>query len=119
MTRTAGSALLSTLLLATTASGAPSDDRSIKNGHDWAVIVCSACHVVARDQDSPPKLANPGPPFQEIADNPNTTVASLRKFLSATHGSVSATPATMPDLKLSETEISEVIAYIRSLKHKP
>ena len=97
-------------------------DRSIINGRDWALIVCAACHIVAPDHETPdtlPKLSNPGPSFQDIANDPNVTAASLHNFLSTAHGNLNSIPRKMPDPRLSENQKAEVIAYIMSLRRIP
>jgi cytochrome c len=101
-----------------TAFGA-SNNNTVKNGRELAFIVCSTCHVVSADQDFAPALSNPGPAFHEIAHQSNTTAASLRIFLSTTHGRLNSVPAKMPDPMLMEYQKTEVIAYIMSLRRKP
>ena len=86
-------------------------------GHDFALLVCAACHVVAVDQKAPPILRTPGPSFDAIADRPGTTERSLRAFLTTTHAKI-ANPAGMPNEQLVGYQIDEVVTYILSLRHK-
>jgi mono/diheme cytochrome c family protein len=92
-----------------------SDEATSVKGRAFALLVCSACHVVAPDQPFAPILRNPGPAFQMIADKPTTTAASLRVFLSTTHTTMS-TPNSMPNPQLADYQINEVISYILSLR---
>jgi len=43
------------------------------------VLECESC------QEHPPMLRPPAPPFAEIAQRPDTTEASLTKFIATTH----------------------------------
>jgi mono/diheme cytochrome c family protein len=92
-----------------------SREELVSKGHQFAVLVCSACHVVATDQRSPPILSTPGPTFDAIANKPETTEASLRTFLLTTHGTV-VNPPGMPNPQLVDYQMNEVIAYILSLR---
>lgn len=78
-------------------------------GHDFALHVCAACHVVARDQKTKPILKPPAPSFVSIAGRPATSEAFLREFLSKPHGK-------MPNPELADFQIDEVVAYLLSLK---
>jgi mono/diheme cytochrome c family protein len=93
----------------------PSDDATLAKGRAFALLVCSACHIVAADQQFPPVLRNPGPAFDAIANKPSTTSESLRTFLSTTHTTMS-TPFDMPNPQLADYQINEVTSYILSLR---
>jgi mono/diheme cytochrome c family protein len=54
-------------------------------------------------------LAGGAPAFKPIAAMPSTTEYSLSAFLQTPH-------ATMPDLALTSTDISDLAAYILSLR---
>jgi cytochrome c len=82
----------------------------IAAGKDFALQVCTPCHVVASDQRAPRRSV--GPDFRAIANIPSTTSISLRVFLSSPH-------PTMPNLILSKKEQDDVIAYIISLRNRP
>ena len=88
----------------------PSHEALVSQGHRFAILVCSACHVVATDQRSSPILRTPGPTFDAIANKPETTAASLRTFLFTTHGKV-INPPGMPNPELADYQMNEVIAY--------
>jgi mono/diheme cytochrome c family protein len=68
---------------------------------------CSDCHVVNRQQA---RGNDAVPSFPAVAAAPGTTSMSLRAFLTTPHG-------RMPDLKLSHTEIDDLVAYILSFRH--
>ena len=112
------SIILSFLLVGTyTLAKAESLSREelVSQGQKFAVLVCSACHLVATDQRSPPILRTPGPRFDAIANKPETTETSLRTFLLTTHGKV-INPPGMPNPELADYQMNEVIAYILSLR---
>src|SRR5579862_1698788 len=96
----------------------PPTGNRVQEGYRVAIFVCSECHVVAADQKVPPRQVPPGPAFMAIAANPDLTPAHLREHLLYTHRTP-ATPAHMPNPRLYDYEITEVIAYIRSLKTAP
>jgi cytochrome c1 len=52
-----------------------------------------------------------GPPFIEIANNPDRTRPTLQAWLTDPH-------PPMPNLNLTNKEINDVIAYIESLRGK-
>ena len=83
-------------------------------GHRLALKICSACHVVASDQQFPPMLRKPAPNFQAIAARPGTSAASLQRFILTTHAEI-ATPKGMPNPQLTEDQAAEIAAYIVSL----
>src|SRR5512146_1258466 len=51
----------------------PHRDPPLERGEHVARLVCSACHVVAENQEFPPLLNPPAPSFMEIADRPGTS----------------------------------------------
>jgi Cytochrome c len=84
-------------------------------GHRLAIALCTPCHVVATDQELPPVLYKPAPPFLVIANRPNTTEASLRQFLLTTHSTMRPT-FTMPNPALADYQLNAIVAYLLSLK---
>ena len=86
-----------------------------QEGHRLALKICSFCHVAASDQPFPPTLRNPGPSFQAIADRPSTTAVWLRNFLLTTHTTI-AEPATMPNPDLADDQVTNIVAYLLSLR---
>jgi len=104
---------LMSLALAMLAGGAlrtfANDD--IAAGHDFALRVCAACHVVAPDQSFAPIFDPPAPSFVPLAGRPDINDAFLRKFLSSPHGNRGAM-GRMPNPQLLDYQI----AYFMSLK---
>ena len=88
------------------AGGATHGDPHI--GRSFALNNCRPCHVVAADQGSPVRFAN-APDFRSIANLPQTTLFGLNVWLTNPH-------PTMPTLRLTSEEASNVIAYIASLR---
>jgi mono/diheme cytochrome c family protein len=86
-------------------------------GHDFALKVCAACHVVANDQQSPPMLKPPAPSFSKIVKNPGFSEQSLRQLLSSPHGNLGKN-GKMPNPQLAEYQIDEVVAYLLELKRR-
>ena len=88
----------------------PFDGGSPRKGRDFALQVCTPCHVVSARQISPPRFAD-APAFSEIANARGMTATSLAAFLSSPHPS-------MPNLILSVEERRDVISYIISLQNQ-
>lgn len=83
----------------------PAVAQDMENGHQIAKRWCSGCHEIAYT----PVQNDVSPPFITVARMPTTTRISLQAFLSTPH-------QRMPDYSLSRQEISDVSAYILSLK---
>lgn len=79
-----------------------------RQGRAFALEVCTPCHVVSKDQLSPPRFSD-APAFAAIANAPGMTAMSLAAFLGSPHPS-------MPNLILSADEQRDVIRYILSLQ---
>jgi mono/diheme cytochrome c family protein len=88
-------------------------------GEALALGLCSNCHVVAPNQPAAPVLAHPPKSFQQIADEPSTTAAGVRRFITTTHWDYHSLPMTMPDPNLLDEEADEVSTYILSLRQGP
>jgi mono/diheme cytochrome c family protein len=88
----------------------------VVRGEHIARIICSACHVVAPDQEYPPLLDTPGPSFSDIANRPGTTQRSLRHFITTTHWDEQTLPMTMPNPMLPPEDTRAVASYIVSLR---
>ena len=74
-------------------------------GGKLAIRWCMACHVV---EPNPRTASDSAPSFQAIAARPETTAASLDRYLSTGH-------TLMPDFSLSSPERNALVAYILSL----
>jgi len=94
----------------------PSDNGGLRRGEDAARLICTACHVVAKDQQFPPLLQPPAPSFEEIANRPGTTVGSVRHFVTHTHWDEKTLPMKMPDLMLTAQQATELARYLLSLR---
>lgn len=85
-------------------SGDPAEGQRI------ATNSCSGCHQIdIRMRDS---TDDPIPSFQAIAAMPSTTMLAISVFLRTSH-------KAMPNIQLSETQISDIGAYILSLRNQP
>ena len=86
----------------------------VASGHKFAEAVCGACHVVQKEGNIP-ILDPPGPSFVALAQRPDLTEQSLRDFLGSNHRGMGPANA-MPNPRLADYEIDEVVAYVLSLK---
>jgi len=86
-------------------------------GEHIARLVCSACHVVAVNQEYPPLLVKPAPSFAEIANRPGVSAGSLQHFILNTHWDTDTLPMTMPSPMLSKDEALAVAHYILTLRN--
>jgi mono/diheme cytochrome c family protein len=82
------------------AASDPSSGRQI--AQRW----CASCHLVTPQQTS---ASADVPSFQSIAQREDLTESLLTAFLSSSH-------PRMPDMSLSRREISDLVAYVRSLR---
>jgi len=98
----------------TSAADVPKAD--VARGEHIARLVCSACHVVAVDQEFPPLLKQSTPAFAEIANRPGVTAESLQRFVTTTHWDVDKLPMSMPNPMLTSSEAQAVSRYILSLR---
>jgi mono/diheme cytochrome c family protein len=78
-----------------------------------ALEACTGCHVVAADQPFPPLLKG-APDFQEIANRPNVTAASLRRTIAA----LPQVPRRghMANPHLTDDQLADVAAFIMTLR---
>jgi mono/diheme cytochrome c family protein len=87
-------------------------------GRALALQACTGCHIVVPDQPFKPVYAgSPRPPdFKDIANKPNVTAASLKRFLE----SLPAIPkeTKMPNPDLTSQEIKDVATFIVTLRDK-
>ncbi len=89
----------------------PTAASEIAAGHDLAILICAACHVVAPDQHSRPTLKEPTPDFHAIANRPTTNPGTLHDFLLKPHGE-------MPDMTLAEYQVTALVNYMMSLSDR-
>lgn len=76
-------------------------------GHRLAQEWCASCHTIEPMQ--PPLPGSIAPSWSAVARMPSTTSLALRAFLLTPH-------PPMPDLKLTPTQIDDIVAYILSLR---
>jgi mono/diheme cytochrome c family protein len=93
--------------------GPSSDD--VKKGRDLALLVCSNCHVVARDQPFEPILQPPAASFESIAQRSSISLDSVQSFVSTTHRGLN-NPKAMPNPQLLDYQVKQVAAYLLSLR---
>jgi len=101
----------------TSAAGVPKTP-DVARGEHIARLVCSACHVVAVDQEFPPLLNQATPAFADIANRPGVTAESLQRFITTTHWDVDKLPMSMPNPMLDKSEVQAVTRYILSLRKR-
>ena len=106
------------VVTAGTHAGEPTSkqDPQLARGEHLARLICTACHVVASNQEYPPLLADPAPAFADIAGRPGANAAALTSFINSTHWDEKTLPLRMPDQKLSKRDTQAVVAYILSLR---
>jgi len=92
----------------------PKADPAVGRGEGLAQMLCTACHVVAPNQEFTPLLRTPPPSFEEIAKRPTTTQKSIIDFLKNTHWDENTIPITMPDPMLTADQRIDLARYILS-----
>jgi mono/diheme cytochrome c family protein len=107
---------LASALLGGPALGA--DPDLVTRGRKFSELVCSVCHVVSMNRNEVPILRDPGPSFPAIAARPSTTEAALRNYLATRHPAMGSA-GRMPNPRLVDYQIDEVVAYILSLRGRP
>ncbi len=95
------------LSIAADLPGANAQEADIAAGKAYAEDVCASCHAVSAGESASPVLE--ATPFQMVADTPGMTELALSVWLQSSH-------PTMPNIILSQDEMRNVIAYIRSLE---
>ena len=108
------SLLVTLALLACLASPARAETPDLDAaGRNFAGRVCGACHVLTKDEL--PVLSPPGPSFAVLAQRPSLTEPALREFLGSNHRGLGPHEA-MPNPRLADYQIDEVVAFMMSLK---
>jgi mono/diheme cytochrome c family protein len=91
-------------------------DDQLAKGRALARSVCGTCHFVPGNQaGSVATLGPPGPNFVDLANRPSLTEESLRQFLASSHRRI-GTDQAMPNPRLNESQIEQIIAYFEALK---
>lgn len=94
-----------------TAAIAPAMGQQIGNvekGMQYASEVCSECHAVRGGQLKSP--ISEAPRFEEIANTAGMTFTALTVWFQTSH-------PTMPNIRMTDEEMRDVIQYILSLKN--
>jgi mono/diheme cytochrome c family protein len=95
--------------LCATVFAAKGQDGDVSAGHAFAREACKACHMSRRERA---KKIVIGPAFRDIANTRLMTATAIRVFLTSSH-------PKMPNLILTPEEITNVSAYILSLREHP
>ena len=88
----------------------------IAEGRTLAHTICGVCHVVPDKPIAPP--LSPGfaaPSFVELAGRSSVTEARLRQLLATNHRRVGPAQA-MPNPRLNDNQIEDIVAYFEALK---
>jgi|SRR5215831_17916403 len=94
-----------------------SDASSLRAGRAIATSTCIVCHVLSPDQAIKPLYGGKAPSFEELANRPATSRASLLAFLNSPHWNDPALPKKpAPMALMSQRDKSSVAAYILSLR---
>jgi mono/diheme cytochrome c family protein len=89
----------------------------IRAGHNIAVTTCITCHVVDSNQIIRPILDTGIPSFQDVANQRNTSVASITRSMKSCIGMATLACAhCWPTNRISDSELAQVAAYILSLR---
>jgi mono/diheme cytochrome c family protein len=88
-----------------------SQNADISRGQDSAAKNCSACHEISADTGRE-QNGRYVPSLREVANTPHYSVTRLRRII--------AVPPhhDMPKLALTSSEITDIAAYIQSLRSK-
>jgi mono/diheme cytochrome c family protein len=113
-----GAVLLNLSLGALLSSYAQADNLAAERAHGEHIarLICSSCHIVAKDQEFPPILNWPTPSFFDIANRPGVSVKDLQRFITETHWDMDKLPMTMPNPQLTKEQTQAVAEYILSLR---
>jgi len=98
---------IATALLALSALQAPAAlAADARNGEELARRWCSACHLVASNQERAPTVA---PPFASIGRRPGFNARELARSMLAPH-------PQMPERGLAREQAEDIAAYIATLR---
>jgi len=100
-------AVVLAVALAAAAFDAEAQEGDIAAGHAFAREACKPCHLV--EPPRAPRIFEIGPAFRDIADTPGMTATALKAFLTSSH-------PKMPNLVLTPQDMTDVSAYILSLR---
>ena len=92
--------------------------EALQRGQHIAQLVCSACHVVAHDQEFPPILRPPAPSFEEFANRPNMSLQTVQRFVLQTHWDMKTLPMQMPAQMLPKSDTTAVARHVLSFRKR-
>src|SRR4029079_4577270 len=95
-----------TMSFAALSSVAAQEAGEPQAGAVYAKQYCAKCHAIADEDTSPEHTA---PRFKDVANTSGMTATALRVWLQSSH-------PTMPNIILEPNHLSNVVAYILSLK---
>jgi mono/diheme cytochrome c family protein len=97
-------------LLVVMAGASPAQEiGDAQRGKTVATAICAECHAI-----EPGAAASPNPKatrFEQVANTSGITAIALTAWLQSSH-------PTMPNIKLSDTDMRDVIQYILSLQRE-
>lgn len=107
------SVVLKTLLVLSASAFASStlaeESGNVRDGLRFAQTVCAECHAVRDGERASPNAQ--APTFTNVANSPGMNAMALEVWFQTPH-------PTMPNLKFSNQESDNVIAYILSLRKR-
>ncbi len=89
----------------------------VAEGRALARQVCGNCHIVSEDSRESTAARPPTPSFPELVRRPSFSADGVRQLLSSNHRRVGPEQA-MPNPRLAEYQIEEIVAYFETLKAK-
>jgi cytochrome c1 len=100
-------------------SNSPFSDQlfadQVAEGRALARQICGGCHVVAEDSRQSISGKPPTPSFAELVRRPSFSADGIRQFLASDHRRIGPAQA-MPNPRLAEYQIEEIVAYLETLK---
>ena len=87
----------------------------VAEGRALAHAVCAECHIVSPDSKELPAYRVPTPSFPDIVRRSSFSDEGLRQYLSSGHRRLGPDKA-MPNPRLNEYQIEEIVAYFETLK---
>jgi len=87
----------------------------VAEGRGLAHAICAKCHIVSPDSKEVPAYRVPTPSFPDIVRRSSFSDDGLRQYLSSGHRNLGPDQA-MPNPRLNEYQIEEIVAYFESLR---
>ena len=87
----------------------------VAEGRTLARTICGICHAVPDKPNVPLGLSFSAPSFLDLARRPSFTEANVRGLLASNHRRVGPHQA-MPNPRLTEDQIEEIVAYFEDLR---